>query len=312
MYTLFYLLAYVAVLGFICLAFLKMRDFVKDSPLHIRWELYPVPHEGPKKAAYGGSYMEESNWWTKPRHVDHWMDIKAMLMEIIFLEATYKNNPKLWARSYPFHMGLYLLMGGTIVLLFAAFLQICGLSPHNGFIIFLGNIINAISMSGGFLIAAGGIALIMRRIQDKGLKRYTTKEMFFNLGGFSLFGILTLLAWVFNPSYYAVANKFMTNLLTFNFSPLGSTWFVLSMLVGFVMLLWIPVTNMKHLLIKYFMYHDIRWGDEATVYSERNQKLIEKELQFDVTWSAPHIAGDGGTHTWAEVATTDSAAPKKD
>jgi nitrate reductase gamma subunit len=28
-------------------------------PLHLRWELYPVPHEAPDRAAHGGSYFEE-------------------------------------------------------------------------------------------------------------------------------------------------------------------------------------------------------------------------------------------------------------
>ena len=83
MYTLFYLLGYLAIFGFIALAICKIAKFVKSSPLHIRWELYPVPHEGPARASYGGSYMEETNWWTKPRHVDHLEDIKAMLMEIL-------------------------------------------------------------------------------------------------------------------------------------------------------------------------------------------------------------------------------------
>ena len=92
MYTIFYLLGYLAVIGFICLAFIKILTFMKTSPLHIRWELYPIPHEGPKRSAYGGSYMEESNWWTKPRHVDHWMDLKAMGEEIFFLHSTFEHN----------------------------------------------------------------------------------------------------------------------------------------------------------------------------------------------------------------------------
>ncbi|MCK7515284.1 MAG: hypothetical protein MZV70_72345 [Desulfobacterales bacterium] len=34
-------------------------------PLHVRWEIYPVQHETTAKVAYGGSYMEELNWWEK-------------------------------------------------------------------------------------------------------------------------------------------------------------------------------------------------------------------------------------------------------
>lgn len=82
--------------------------------------------------------------------------------------------------------------------------------------------------------------------------------------------------------------------------------------MGFFLLIWIPVTNMGHLIMKYFMYHDIRWGDEPTNYSEKNKQKISEMLKYDVTWSADHIAGDGSPKTWVDVATTNPAAPKKE
>lgn len=312
MYTLFYLLGYLAVLGFICLAIMRIYNYKKSSPLHIRWELYPVPHEGPKKYAYGGSYMEESNWWTKPRHIDHALEIKEMLKEIIFLHSTFEHNLGLWVRTYPFHMGLYMLMGGIMIVLFAVILLLCGVSPYNGFLIFLGNIINACSLFGALGITCGGIGLIHKRLKDKGLRKYTTPEMFCNLGSFVIFGIVTLLAWIFNPSYSFLCQNYLYNLCTGNFSPLGSGWFVLNMLLGYAIVIWIPLTNMRHLLIKYFMYHNIRWGDEATVWSNKNKHLIDENLQFNVDWAAPHIEDDGKVHNWVEVATSNPADQKKD
>lgn len=310
MYTLFYLLGYLAIFGFICLAVLKIAKYLKASPLHIRWELYPIPHEGPERAAYGGSYMEESNWWTKPRHVNHWEDIKAILFEVLCLHSTWEHNKPLWIRSYPFHCGMYLLMGGTIILVFCTFLQVCGVSSNCGFMIFIGNVINAIVMLGGFCIAGGGIALLMRRMEDKGLKRYTAFEQVANLVSFIIFGILTLCAWTFNPDYYTLARNYIYNLFTANYVPLGSGWFVLNMLAGYCVLIFIPITNMGHLIMKYFMYHDIRWGDEATIYSEKNQKTINEMLQYSENWAAPHVSGDG-EKTWEQVATTNPARPKE-
>ena len=64
MTTLFYLLGYLGVIGFAVTSFLKIKKYVKTTPLHCRWEIYPIPHEG-ARAKHGGSYMEESNWWTK-------------------------------------------------------------------------------------------------------------------------------------------------------------------------------------------------------------------------------------------------------
>ena len=31
------------------------------APMHLRWELYPVPHEEAKRAAYGGSRYEDTD-----------------------------------------------------------------------------------------------------------------------------------------------------------------------------------------------------------------------------------------------------------
>lgn len=310
MYILFYLLGYLAIFGFICLAALKIAKYLKASPLHIRWELYPVPHEGPERAAYGGSYMEESNWWTKPRHVNHWEDIKAIFVEVLCLHSTYEHNQPLWIRTYPFHFGMYMLMGGTIILVFCVFLQVCGVSPDCGFMVFIGNVINAIVLIGAFGIAGGGIALYMRRMSDPGLKRYTAFEQKMNLISFIVFALLTLCAWAFNPSYYDLARNYIYNLFTANYVPLGSAWFVLSMLAGYCVLIFIPITNMGHLIMKYFMYHDIRWGDEATVYSDKNKSTIEEMLQFKEDWAAPHVSGDG-EKTWAQVATTNPAKPKE-
>lgn len=311
MTTLFYILGYLAVVGFICLAYLKIRSYMAGSPLHVRWELYPVPHEG-KKAAYGGSFMEEKDWWTRPRHISHWGDIKGILVEVLCLHATLEHNPRLWLRTYPFHVGMYMLMGGTIIVVLAVLAQMLGMDPQGGFMTFVGNVISAVVLLGSFCIVSGGIALIQRRRSDEGLKKYTTREHYLNLGSFVLFGLLSLAAWAFNPSYFELARTFIYNLFTFTFQPLPSTFFTLNLLVGFFLLILIPVTNMGHLIMKYFMYHDIRWGDEPTNYNDKNKRKIGEMLKYNVTWSADHIAGDGSPKTWVDVATANPAAPKKE
>ena len=308
MTTLFYLIAYAAILGFIALAFIKVRAYLTASPLHVRWELYEVPHEG-KKASYGGSYMEEGDWWSKPRHADHMGDIKALLTEVLFLNATFEHNIKLWFRTYPFHFGLYMLMGGIFLVLFTAIAQLCGVSPANGFIVFVGNVVNVVSLIGMLGIIGGGIGLIHRRVTDSGLNKYTTPEHYFNLGMFIFYALVGLAAWAVNPSFFELSRTFMVNLLTFNFAPLASSGFGLHLLLGFALMVWIPMTHMGHLMMKYFTYHDIRWGDTPTMDSPEMQKKIGEVLGYQVTWAAPHITGQG-QKTWVEVATTNPAAPK--
>ena len=103
------------------------------------------------------------------------------------------------------------------------------------------------------------------------------------------------------------ASTFMHGLLTLSFTPMNNTLFSLHMLVGFALLIMIPMTNMQHLILKYDMYHNIRWEDTPTPFSSRNQKKLMEALQLKVSWSADHIQGNG-QKTWVDVATTNPAA----
>ena len=49
-----YALTYLGLVVFIA-AVLKRIVAYKRNPMHLRWELYPVAHEGGGKASYGGS-----------------------------------------------------------------------------------------------------------------------------------------------------------------------------------------------------------------------------------------------------------------
>ena len=66
MTTLVYVIAYLGIVFFL-IAVAARFVFWSRMPMHVRWELYPVAHEGGGRAAYGGSYLEETDWWKKPR-----------------------------------------------------------------------------------------------------------------------------------------------------------------------------------------------------------------------------------------------------
>ena len=55
-------LSYAALLIFIAASLSRIIKVAK-MPVHLRWELYPVPHER-GRAHYGGSRLEENEWWT--------------------------------------------------------------------------------------------------------------------------------------------------------------------------------------------------------------------------------------------------------
>lgn len=303
MTTLFYLLGYLGVIGFAATAFIKIKKYIKDTPLHVRWEIYPIPHEG-ARAKHGGSYMEETEWWTKKRQIHHGDDLIALLKEVLFLESTFHHNRPLWYRTYPFHVGLYMLMGGAIILFLVAFLRLFGMNPNGGFLTLVGYLIEIMSFVGMIGIIGGGIGLIARRISDPGLRMFSTPEHFFDIGLFVLFGVTGLATWVTNHSFATLASNFMYNMLTFHWAPLGSGGFSFHMIIGFFLMFWIPLTFMSHILLKYFFYHDIRWEDVATPESKKNQAIINKALQYHVTWAAPHMNPNGESKTWVDIATS--------
>jgi nitrate reductase gamma subunit len=280
-------------------------------PMHVRWELYPVAHEG-AKAAYGGSYLEESEWWTRPRHFSLWGELSAMVPEILLLVALKEHNRKLWTRSFPFHFGLYLVAGCTALMVLAGILGawLPGLMAGA-----VGTVIRWLIPVTGYaglvLGLIGAFGLIQRRRQ-RPLRDYSAPMDTVNLVFFVVaFGFALVTALAVDRSFTTVS-ELVRNLVTFNVAPLSGAGpevilpAVAAILLA-MLLAYIPLTHMSHFVGKYFAYHAIRWADEPNLRGGKQEKVINDLLNQPVTWSAPHIRGDG-KKTWLDVATED---PKK-
>ena len=102
---------------------------------------------------------------------------------------------------------------------------------------------------------------------------------------FTVFALVGLVAWAFNPSFARLSGDFIYNLLTFNplvietgpAAPSG-----MYMLFGFFVLIWIPMTHMGHLIFKYFTYHDIRWGDTPPIEPEEREDEAGPAVQGEL------------------------------
>ena len=99
----------------------------------------------------------------------------------------------------------------------------------------------------------------------------------------------------------------MANLISFDMAAISSKLFFSQVLLAVLTIAYIPLTHMSHLFMKYFLYHDIRWGDEPNIGTPKTDEKIGVVLNYPVSWSAPHIAGHG-KETWAEVATFNPVA----
>lgn len=305
-----YMIAYCGIAIFLVAVLARFLTWSK-MPMHVRWELYPVAHEGGGRAAYGGSYLENSDWWTKDREVSLFGEVKVMVPEILFLVALKEHNRQLWTRSFPFHFGLYLVAVCTILMFVAGILG--GLLPA----VMAGAIgevfrflIPVTGYTGLVLGLIGAFGLIQRR-RTKPLRDYSAPMDVVNLIFFVVvFGFALATALVVDRDF-SIVSQFVKNLATFNVSALPGTGpeaflpLISSMLLA-ALVAYIPLTHMSHFVGKYFAYHAIRWADEPNLPGSKHEKAIHERLAQPVSWSAPHIKGDG-KKTWLDVATEDQS-----
>jgi nitrate reductase gamma subunit len=301
-----YVAAYIAV-GVFVVAVLARFFMWSKMPIHVRWELYPVAHEA-KRVHYGGSYLEDVDWWKKPREASMVAELKEMVPEILFLVALREHNRKLWTYSFPFHFGLYLVIGCTVVMFGTGALgAIWPGAVAGGFGRLLAYLAMACAYAGLGLSLIGALGLLFRRLTDPDLKDYTSGADIFNLLFFlAAFGCalahLVLVDRDLSKSMY-----FVQGLLTLKMGALQGTstetLFTTAAVVMMGMLVaYIPLTHMSHFVGKYFAYHSIRWNDAPNLRGGDQEEGIGEVLNYPVSWAAPHIQGDG-KKTWADVAT---------
>jgi nitrate reductase gamma subunit len=303
-----YLMAYCGIAIFVVAVIARFFMWSK-MPLHLRWELYPVAHEGGGRAAYGGSYLENTEWWTRDREVSLWGELKVMVPEMVFLVALKEHNKKLWNRSFPFHFGLYLVAGCTALMILAGILGALLPAVMEGPLgTLFGWLIPIVGYAGLGLGLLGAFALILRRLATP-LRDYSAPMDTVNLVFFVIaFGAALATALVVDPKFETVS-LFVANLATFNVAALPGAGLeallpsisaiLLAMLVAYI-----PLTHMSHFVGKYFAYHAIRWSDDPNLAGGDEEPVIHELLNKPVSWSAPHIGGDG-KKTWLEAATED-------
>jgi nitrate reductase gamma subunit len=291
------IVAYVCLAVFVVAIGVRFRR-IRSYPLHVRWEIYPVPHEG-ARAKHGGSRLEEGDWWTKEHKPDKLAELRSMLPEMIFIKALFEHNRKLWYRSFPFHFGLYILVGFLALIVVRVVFSLAGVSPD----LVPPVLVVAVGVA-GFVLALGGAAsLLLMRLTDPGMRPYSNVSHYFNLLLFLVALGLTLAGWARQGWSLVPFESLVGGLLTF--SPpqeIGGGLIAAGMLATLLLVAYIPLTHMSHFFVKWFTWHNIRWDDEPNVRGGRIEKLIQDALTRPVSWSAPHIGADG-KKTWADVAT---------
>jgi nitrate reductase gamma subunit len=290
-----YVLTYLALAVFI-VGVLKRIAAYRKNPQHLGG-----------RASYGGSYLEELEWWNKPRETSRIGELSVMVPEMLFLKALWEHNRSLWLVSFPFHFGLYLTFGLVALLVIGAVAQLAGMSADSGLLALIVGVSTILGPVAFALTLLGGIGLLYRRLNDADLRNYASPEHRFNLVLFLATMGVALLTWAVADPSFEIARSFIAGLITFNLKEVGSSLFLLQIILAVLTLAYIPFTHMSHFFMKYFLYHDIRWEDKPNVDAPEINEQLGEELGFEPTWSASHIAIPG-KKTWAEIATFNPAA----
>lgn len=293
-----YIFAYASVFLFLLGLVAKVLRY-KRNPMHLRWELYPVAHEG-QKAEYGGSYLEETDWAKKPRHRSLIGELRVMLPEILLLKAVHESNRSLWYATFPFHLGLYCIAAFLAGLFKGAVAEAAGFRAlfSGGTWFFLLNILGI----GGFSLSIlGTLGLIYRRAADDNLRNYTSLGHYFNLGLFLAAIGMALRSWFISGHTFAGFHDFAVALVSFNLrQPIHPAVFA-PVIMGAALFAYIPWTHMAHFFMKYYFYHDIRWGDRPMIGEKKAENALREVLNYRPTWAAGHVGADG-KKTWADLA----------
>jgi nitrate reductase gamma subunit len=244
------------------------------EPVHLRWEIYPVPHGYRAKA-------------------------RIMIPEILFLKGLWEFNRPMWYVSYPFHLGLYLLTAALSLLL-------CVAVAPAAVSAMLQPVCRGCGIIGATFALVGAVGLLVRRATHRELRMYSSRGDFFNLVFFAVTLALLLTGYWVRPPGSPGLLAIFRGAATFDTGLNAPGILTAGLAAGALLLAYIPMTHMAHFIAKYFTYHSVRWDERANVPGGSIEKKMAEYLMYRPSWSAPHV-GATGERTWAEIATTNPA-----
>ena len=311
----FYILSYLCIAVFVlATAYQIYRQM--SLPVHVRWEIYPVQHETAAKVAYGGSYMEEIDWWKKKQEKSLLSELRYMVPEILFIRGLWKENRSLWWVSFPFHFGLYLMIATFVLLLAHAGFTLWGaavFAAGTALRTLLDGLIAVTGWSGLILGTIGSLGLLYRRWTDPELKRYSSPVDYCNLLLILIFFLSGLINGLSGDPFLQGAKAYTLGLVTGGHPlnvhmPGQSISGVVAILTASFLVAYIPLTHMSHMFMKYFLYHNVKWDDAPNLRGGEIEAAVRKNLNLKPTWGAKHVGADG-QKTWLDIA---SSTPKEE
>lgn len=297
-----YLATYASYL-FIVIAYTVKVVKIARMPLHLRWELYPIAHE--KNYKYGGSYLEEMEWWNKPRQKNSLRGILFKVRDYFTFPGYFSRNRSYWLGLYPWHIGFYLIVSFHIMsFLGAVFIVTTGINISADSLNVAGRVIYYLTLvcaSGSFILGSlGSIILLAKRLTDRGLRAYASASNYFNYVFFLIVFLSGLFAWLLTDPTLSAYRDFWQSLITFKYAPVEPFAYTHILLFSFF-LIYLPFTRSTHYITKIFAFFGVLWDDMPNLKGKVFERQIKEALKKQVSWSAPHIQSG---KSWGEVATS--------
>jgi nitrate reductase gamma subunit len=290
------ILAYAAIVVLISVITFRTVSIWR-MPVHLRWELAPVPGEK-GKSSYGGSYFEDYEWWTKKRKKSIVGELSYMLKEILLLKSVRENNRVLWIFSLPFHWSIYILAGMAFLLFLDAAFSIEISKPAL-----------ILAYAGYAAGIYGSVGLLIKRAADSNLRTYSTFANYFNLVFLAAFYVSGLYAMVSIDSFTPSMIDFIKSIMSADLSTVIPTELAIHIIIAMLFVIYMPFTQMIHFVAKYFTYHSIKWNDAPM--NDKMAAAIAVLMGQPVSWSGRHIQG-GSQKSWIDIAREDVRDEKSD
>ncbi len=281
-------LAYAAVLIFIVGNIYRVSRIAR-MPAHLRWELYPVPRGSRTQRRHGGSYFEESEWWTKHPEASHTSELAYIVREVLLLKGVWDEHGALWMWSWLMHLGLYSLVVAVAAIPMAALHWPGALVA-----------VTVLAWAGTVTGWIGALGVLALRVISPRLRPYTSRGTILNLGLVGTVFGTGLAALIIEPAALRDMIAFCLALLRSGSGPALSKLEIAHIASIAVFLMYFPFTHMTHAYMKFFTYHSVRWDDAPSVHNPRAAEILVSNLKRPVTWSAAHI-GSGEAKTWVDV-----------
>lgn len=299
---------YMAILVFVIRTLYKVLTIVR-LPRHLRWDLYPIAHDGPD-----GSPYQKAEFWNLARPYSRVGELAEMTQEILLLKRTFMHNRRVWAFSFPMHSGFYLIGGWLALLLLGAGAELTtGIKISPASTLFWAKVVNAVTVAAG----AGGLGLglygtaglLWLRLTDENLKDFTAPVTLVNLYLLlALFGV-GFAAFVSSDPSFGLARGYVGSLLLLRPSGGLPLLMVTELLLFGVFLIYLPFSRMLHFAAKYFFYHAVMWDDEPVKTGSDLEKAIGRYLNYRLEWPADHITPGGA---WFEQAAANPAQSERE